>query len=199
MLLYKKPKGIVSLRESRQDETTLKNPHQTPFIPCLYHLIKNKLIDSSMLIWSIMRLITLKKYSFQNNHVYSANQQTCQDTRINPLEVFVFSKMWIVTRRSACCYLPQILIVFFKKTTLFNIKKTELLFITMIWEWIFYLVIWGCALTFKLFEILLIIIMPTFCWKFSMHESLLIFVFTVFKLVINRQSTHIYDLCFCKN
>ena len=131
MLLYKKPKGIVSLRESRQDETTLKNPHQTPFIPCLYHLIKNKLIDSSMLIWSIMRLITLKKYSFQNNHVYSANQQTCQDTRINPLEVFVFSKMWIVTRRSACCYLPQILIVFLKKQLYSILKKLN--FCLLLW------------------------------------------------------------------
>ena len=114
---------------------------------------------------------------------------------------YVFSKMWITARRSACCYPPQILLLFSKKKnkTLFNIKKLELLYITMIWEWIFYFVIWGSAPTFKLFEILLIIIMSTFGLKFSMHETLLIFVFTVFKLVINSQSTRIYDLCFCKN
>ena len=138
----------------------------------------------------------IKKYSFQNNHVYSANQQIA---KINPLEIMFFSKMWIITRRSACCYLPQILLLFSKKNPLFNIKKLELLSITVIWEWIFYLVIWGYVPTLKLLEILLIIIISTFCRKFSMHETLLIFVFTIFKLVINRQSTHMYELYFCKN
>ena len=198
MLLYKKPKGIVSLRESRKDEITLKKPHKTPFIPCFYHLIKNKLIASSMLIWSIMRLTTLKNTHFKTI-IYTLQTSRLPRYQDKSSWGYVFSKMWIITRRSACCYLPQILLLFSKKNPLFNIKKLELLSITVIWEWIFYLVIWGYVPTLKLLEILLIIIISTFCRKFSMHETLLIFVFTIFKLVINRQSTHMYDLYFYKN
>ena len=198
MLLYKKPKGIVSLRESRKDEITLKKPHKTPFIPWFYHLIKNKLIVSSMLIWSIVKLIALKNTHFKTI-IYTLQTSRLPRYQDKSSWGYVFSKMWIITRRSACCYLPLILLLFSKKNLSSILKKLELLYITMIWEWIFYFVIWGCAPTFKLSEILLIIIMFTFCWKFSMHETLPIFVFTVFKSVSNRQITHIYDLCFCKN
>ena len=152
----------MSLRESRKDEITLKKPHKTPFIPWFYHLIKNKLIVSSMLIWSIVKLIALKNTHFKTI-IYTLQTSRLPRYQDKSSWGYVFSKMWIITRRSACCYLPLILLLFSIKNLSSILKKLELLYITMIWEWIFYFVIWWCAPTSKLFEILLIIIMSTFC------------------------------------